>query len=74
MRYGAGVATADIVRANEDASGTLATLQVNTSAARGGQHWVDIALLAARAARPVFASSSVDVIVAFKSRRGRAYC
>ena len=45
MRYGAGVATADIVRADEDASGTLATLQVNTSAARGGQRWVDIALL-----------------------------
>jgi hypothetical protein len=32
-------------RANEDASETLATLQVNTSAARGGQRWVDIALL-----------------------------
>jgi VCBS repeat-containing protein len=34
-----------LVRAHEDASDSFATVQVNTAAAQGGAHWVDVAQL-----------------------------
>ncbi len=47
-----------VVRAHEDASGTFAQLEINTAAAQGGNHWVEIAQLDG-----VHAGDAVNVVI-----------
>ena len=55
---GMKVTDAMVVHAAEDASGAFATLQINTAAAQGGDHWVSIAELDG-----VHAGDAVNVVI-----------